>query len=364
MEVKELKAMENPVIQQMSIHNHEQILFCNDNETGLKAIIAVHNTTLGPALGGTRMWKYNNEMEALNDVLRLSRGMTYKAAISGLNLGGGKAVIIGDSKTQKSEALMRRFGRFVDSLGGKYITAEDVGIGTKDMEYVKMETDHVTGIPESMGGSGDPSPVTAYGVYMGMKASAKEMWGNDSLSGKKVLVQGIGHVGENLVKHLVKEGAIVSITDINEERVSAIAKEHKVTIVSGDGIYDLDIDIYAPCALGATLNTDTITRLKCSIVAGAANNQLAEEDTHGKMLLEKGILWAPDFLINAGGLINVYSELQGTNREHALSQATRIYDTTLEIFKTAKKENKTTISAAKLVAEKRILEVGRIKLSY
>jgi leucine dehydrogenase len=364
MQVKEIKAVENPVIQQMGIYNHEQIVFCNDNDTGLKAIIAIHNTTLGPALGGTRMWMYNNELEALNDVLRISRGMTYKAAISGLNLGGGKAVIIGDSKTQKSEALMRRFGRFVDSLGGKYITAEDVGIGTKDMEYVKMETDHVTGIPESMGGSGDPSPVTAFGVYMGMKASAKEVWGNDSLKGKKVLVQGIGHVGENLVKHLCAENAVVYITDINEDRLKQISAQNKCEVVLGDKVYDLDIDIYAPCALGATINDSTIDRLKCSIIAGAANNQLGEEDKHGKILMEKGILWAPDFLINAGGLINVYSELQGYNRESAMNQASKIYDTTLDIFKTAKNDKITTIAAAKANAEKRVKEIGKIKLSY
>ena len=213
------------VHEQMSVFNHEQVVFCNDNETGLKAIIAVHNTVLGPALGGTRMWMYNTEAEALHDVLRLSRGMTYKAAISGLNLGGGKAVIIGDSRKHKNEALMRRFGKFVNSLAGKYITAEDVGIGTKDMEYVRMETRHVTGLPESYGGGGDPSPVTAYGVFMGMKASAKEAYGSDSLTGKRILVQGVGHVGEHLVKHLVQDGAKVFINDINEERLNNLSDE-------------------------------------------------------------------------------------------------------------------------------------------
>lgn len=363
-ELKELSLNENPVISQMGLHNHEQIVFCNDNETGLKAIIAIHNTTLGPALGGTRMWTYSNEMEALNDVLRLSRGMTYKAAISGLNLGGGKAVIIGDSKKHKSESLMRRFGKFVDSLGGKYITAEDVGINTKDMEYVHMETDHVTGLPESMGGGGDPSPVTAYGVYMGMKASAKELWGKDSLEGKKIAVQGIGHVGENLVRHLVKEGARVYINDINEERMIMIAKETGAEVVTGDKIYDVDMDIYAPCALGATVNTANLERLKCSIISGAANNQLADENIHGKAVMEKGILYAPDFLINAGGLINVYSELEGYNRDRALAQAEKIYSTTTEIFRIAKRDNIPTVAAAKAIAEKRISEIGKIKLSY
>lgn len=367
LEVKEQKQSslkDNPVISQMTVNDHEQVVFCNDNETGLKAIIAIHNTVLGPALGGTRMWMYNNEMEALNDVLRLSRGMTYKAAISGLNLGGGKAVIIGDSRKHKTEALMRRFGKFVNSLGGKYITAEDVGIGTKDMEYVNMETDHVTGLPESMGGGGDPSPVTAFGVYMGMKASAKELWGKDSLSGKKVAVQGIGHVGENLVKHLVKEGAKVYINDINEERLAQIAKVTGAEVVMGDKIYDVDMDIYAPCALGATVNTSTLERLKCSIIAGAANNQLEDENIHGKMVLEKGIIYAPDFLINAGGLINVYSELEGYNRERAMNQAEKIYETTADILKTSKKENIPTITAAKAIAEKRIAEIGKVKMSY
>jgi leucine dehydrogenase len=363
-EPKETIQAGGSVIKQMSINNHEQVVFCNDNETGLKAIIAIHNTTLGPALGGTRMWAYNNEAEALNDVLRLSRGMTYKAAISGLNLGGGKAVIIGDSKKIKTEALMRRFGKFVNSLGGKYITAEDVGIGTKDMEYVKMETNHVTGIPESMGGSGDPSPVTAYGVYMGMKASAKFVYGSDSLNGKKVFVQGIGHVGENLVNYLVKEGAKVTMFDIHEEKLIECAKNTGALIYSGKDIFEADMDIYAPCALGATINNDSISKLKCAIIAGAANNQLEDENVHGKMLLDKGIVWAPDFLINAGGLINVYSELHGYNREAAMNNASKIYDLTSSILHTAQTQNITTIAAAKAIAEKRIEDLGKVKLSF
>jgi leucine dehydrogenase len=352
------------VHEQMSVFNHEQVVFCNDNETGLKAIIAVHNTVLGPALGGTRMWMYNTEAEALHDVLRLSRGMTYKAAISGLNLGGGKAVIIGDSRKHKNEALMRRFGKFVNSLAGKYITAEDVGIGTKDMEYVRMETRHVTGLPESYGGGGDPSPVTAYGVFMGMKASAKEAYGSDSLTGKRILVQGVGHVGEHLVKHLVQDGAKVFINDINEERLKEVAKQFSVEVVQGDEGYDLPLDIYAPCALGATVNSNTLNRLNCAIIAGAANNQLEDEMVHGKMVMEKGMIWAPDFLINAGGLINVYSELEGYNRERALGQASKIYDTTLDILKRSKAESIPTIAAAKAIAERRIQQMGNIKLSF
>nr|MBP9070438.1 Glu/Leu/Phe/Val dehydrogenase [Bacteroidia bacterium] len=276
MEIKELSKTDfakNPVIAQMMLNNHEQVVFCNDNATGLKAIIAIHNTVLGPSLGGTRMWNYNNEMEALNDVLRLSRGMTYKSSVAGLNLGGGKAVIIGDAKKVKSEALLRRFGKFVNSLGGKYITAEDVAMSSRDMEIIHMETDHVSGLPENMGGSGDPSPVTAYGVYVSMKASARETWGSDSLSGKKVLVQGIGHVGEVLVSHLTKDGAKVYINDISEERIKAVADKYKAEFIAADKMFDLDIDIYAPCALGATVNDDTLAKLKCKIICGAANNQ-------------------------------------------------------------------------------------------
>jgi len=345
---------EGLVVGKMSIMGHEQVVYCHDTETGLKAIIAIHNTVLGPALGGIRMWNYENEFKALEDVLRLSRGMSFKAAISGLDLGGGKAVIIGDASTQKTEALMRKFGLFVESLDGKYITAEDVGMNTKDMEYVRMETKHVTGIPESMGGSGDPSPVTAYGVYMGMKAAAKYKWGNDNLAGKIVVVQGVGHVGKNLVKHLTEEGAKVIINDINKIRLAELAEEFGATIVMGDAIFDLDMDIYAPCALGATVNPETLSRLRCSVIAGAANNQLEDEVRDGKICTDKGIVYAPDFLINAGGLINVYSEIKGYNREQALEQTRKIYDTTLEILKKAELEDITTHAAALQIAEQRI----------
>tara|TARA_B100001758_G_C18317626_1_gene561409 strand:- start:18 stop:1121 length:1104 start_codon:yes stop_codon:yes gene_type:complete len=343
-----------PLLEDMTTMGHEQVVVCQDKATGLKAIIAIHDTTLGPALGGTRMWNYNNEKDAFQDVLRLSRGMTFKAAISGLDLGGGKAVIIGDSKTDKTKELMRRFGAFVESLSGRYITAEDVGMSTKDMEYVHMETKHVTGIPESMGGSGDPSPVTAFGVYMGMKASAKYRWGSEKLEGKTIVVQGVGHVGENLVKHLIEEGADVIINDINKQKLEQLSKQFGCSIVMGNDIFDLDMDIYAPCALGATVNPETISRLKCDIIAGAANNQLADEKRDGQLCTAKGICYAPDFLINAGGLINVYSELKGYNRNHALSQTREIYNTTLEILKKAEVENTTTYAAALEIAQERI----------
>lgn len=353
-DVQDTQSSENPVVRQMSEMGHEQIVFCQDEETGLKAIIAIHSTALGPALGGTRMWKYNNELEALNDVLRLSRGMTFKASISGLNLGGGKAVIFGDAKTEKTDALMRRFGKFVETLGGNYITAEDVGMTTHDMEMVREETTHVTGIPEFMGGSGDPSPVTAYGVYMGMKASAMYKWGSDDLKGKKIVVQGIGNVGMNLVKHLTEDGAIVTINDISKERLEMVAAKYGATIVEGDAVYDVDMDIYAPCALGASVNDDTLSRLNCEIIAGAANNQLADEVKHGQMVMDKGMIYAPDFLINAGGLINVYSELQGYNREEALAKTKEIYNTTLEILKKSELEGITSHEAARQIAQARV----------
>ncbi|MFB0924659.1 MAG: Glu/Leu/Phe/Val dehydrogenase dimerization domain-containing protein, partial [Vicingaceae bacterium] len=291
--VREISKDEKNPLSQMISMNHEQVLFCQDRETGLKAIIAVHNTALGPALGGTRMWQYENEQDALTDVLRLSRGMTYKNSISGLNLGGGKAVIIGDSYTQKNEALFRRFGKFVESLSGKYITAEDVGISPQDMVWVNKETNYVAGLP---GKSGDPSPVTAYGVYVGMKACAKAQFGSDSLEGKKVGVQGAGHVGQYLIKHLKDEGADIFVTDIHEPSLKEVSEKYGAKIIGLDEIYDLDMDIYAPCALGATVNDDTLNRLKCSIIAGAANNQLKDEAVHGKIVMEKGIIYAPDYM--------------------------------------------------------------------
>jgi leucine dehydrogenase len=344
----------DPVFGQVSFDGHEQVVFCHDKDTGLKAIIGIHNTVLGPALGGTRMWNYTNEWEALNDVLRLSRGMTFKNSISGLNLGGGKAVIIGDAKTQKTPELMRRFGQFVDSLSGKYITAEDVGMETKDMDIVNEVTKHVAGISVERGGSGNPSPVTAYGVFMGMKAAAKYKYGSDNLEGKKVLVQGIGHVGEVLVQYLTESGALVTITDINEDRVNKVWAKYGAKIFTGADLYSADVDVYEPCALGATINDETINRIKASIIAGAANNQLANEAIHGKILKERGILYAPDFLINAGGVINVYSELVKWSNAQVMEKTENIYNTALEIFKLADDKNITTHQAAFSMAQKRI----------
>ncbi|WP_431136028.1 Glu/Leu/Phe/Val family dehydrogenase [Psychroserpens mesophilus] len=350
---KELHKVD-PVFGQLSFDNHEQIVFCNDKDTGLKAIIGIHNTVLGPALGGTRMWNYNNEWEALNDVLRLSRGMTFKSAITGLNLGGGKAVIIGDAKTQKTPELMKKFGEFVHSLSGKYITAEDVGMTTADMDLVREVTPYVTGISESKGGAGNPSPITAYGVFMGMKAAAKFKFGSDILEDKSVFVQGIGHVGEALVEHLVNEGARVTISDINQERLEVVKSKYDVTIYGGQDIYSEEMDIYAPCALGATINDDTIFKLKAKVIAGAANNQLAIEDKHSRQLQERGIVYAPDFLINAGGIINVYAELENYDKQEIIRKTENIYNTTEEILIRAKANNVTTNVAALNIANERI----------
>jgi leucine dehydrogenase len=350
---KELQKMD-PVFGQLSFDNHEQIVFCNDKDTGLKAIIGIHNSVLGPALGGTRMWNYANEWEALNDVLRLSRGMTYKSAITGLNLGGGKAVIIGDAKTKKTPELMQKFGEFVHSLSGRYITAEDVGMVTSDMDLVRDVTPYVTGISESRGGSGNPSPVTAYGVYMGIKAATKYQFGSDNLNGRKILVQGIGHVGETLVEYLTKEGALIQITDINEERLQEVSTKYGANIFRGDDLYSADVDIYAPCALGATINDDTVYKIKAKVIAGAANNQLANENVHGPILQERGIVYAPDFVINAGGIINVYAEIVHYDKAEAMRRTENIYNTTLEIFNHGVLHNLTPQKAAMAIADARI----------
>ncbi|MBK9294033.1 MAG: Glu/Leu/Phe/Val dehydrogenase [Oligoflexia bacterium] len=342
---------------------HEEVVLCTNKEANLKAIIAIHNTTLGPALGGTRMWKYNNDEEALIDVLRLSKGMTYKAAAAGLNLGGGKAVIIGDPKKDKTEALFRAFGRYIETLNGRYFTAEDVGTDVHDMEFINMETRFVTGIDAAHGGSGDPSPFTAHGVYMGIKASIKEKLKVESLKGIRVAVQGIGNVGRHLVEYLTKDKAIVTITDTDNEKLDKVATMFGAKIVAPDEIYSVDCDIFAPCALGAVVNDETINKFKCPIIAGGANNVL-KESRHGEMLKKKGILYAPDFVINAGGLMNVYVELEGYSRERAFNMTKTIYTNLLNVFTTSKNEDITTNIAAERVAEARIAKIGKIKQSH
>jgi leucine dehydrogenase len=360
LEVKKLNVTHTGVLSQMQDMEHEQVVFCHDAASGLKAVIGIHNTVLGPALGGTRMWQYEKDEAAIDDVLRLSRGMTFKAAISGLNLGGGKAVIIGDSRSMKNEALLRRFGKFVNSLGGKYITAEDVGMGTRDMEYIGMETKHVTGLPEYLGGSGDPSPVTAYGVYMGMKAAAKYRWGSDALVGKRVVVQGAGNVGRYLIENLVKEGAKVAVADIFEDRLREVTSQFDVEVIDPGMVFDAPMDIFAPCALGGILNDDTLDRLTCEIVAGGANNQLRDEKSHGLKLMDRNITYAPDFLINSGGLINVYGELRGYDKPIAMKKAEYIYGVTLDILKEANETQQFSGDVAIQFAKRRIAAISAL----
>lgn len=353
------------VFEELAKRDHEQVVFCNDKDSGLRAIIAIHNTRLGPALGGCRMWPYESEEAALKDVLRLSRGMTYKSAAAGLNLGGGKAVIIGDSKTMKSERLFRVFGRFVHSLGGRYITAEDVGTSVSDMEWVRMETDFVTGVRRALGGSGDPSPVTAFGVYQGIRAALQWQNGSDSLEGKTVAIQGLGHVGFNLLQHLIPAGAKIVATDVDKISIKRVQEDYPmVEFVAPEKIYDVPCDVFTPCALGGVVNDETIPRLQCKIVAGSANNVLAEEDRHCLELSQRNILYIPDFVISAGGLINVANEIVGYERKHALRQAGAIYDIVTQILQIAKDENSTTLQAAKTLAERRICDVGNIKNTY
>lgn len=347
----------------MQRYDFEQLLFCHDEASGLKAIIAIHDTTLGPALGGVRMWRYHSEEEAVLDALRLARGMTYKAAAAGLNLGGGKAVIIGDPQREKSEALFRAFGRFVQGLNGRYITAEDVGTTVADMDLIHMETDYVTGISPAFGSSGNPAPVTAYGVYRGMKAAAKLAFGSDSLSGRTVAVQGIGSVAWHLLKHLHEEGASLVVTDINPERVEKAVAEFGAKPVGVQEIFAVDCDIFAPCALGAVLNDETIPLLKAKVIAGSANNQL-QEARHGDLLHQRGVLYVPDYVINAGGLINVADELLGYNRERALKKVEAIYDHVLHLFAIADRESIPSWRAADRMAEERIARIARSRRMF
>tara|TARA_A100001011_G_C14287591_1_gene834560 strand:- start:444 stop:1541 length:1098 start_codon:yes stop_codon:yes gene_type:complete len=352
------------IFEEMVGRNHEQVSYFYDEHTGLKCIISVHNTILGPGLGGCRVWNYNNEQEALIDVLRLSRGMTYKAAIAGLNLGGAKAVILADGNTVKNEAYFRSFGRFVEAMGGRYITAEDVGTSVRDMEWVRSETDYVVGISRSLGGSGDPSVVTAYGVYIGIKACAKEKFNQTDLDGLKIAIQGLGHVGMYLVEYLSKHDVEIYVTDINESLVQQAVSKFDVNPVNTDEILKLNVDILAPCALGAIINDETIPQLNCKVVAGGANNVLKNAKIHGEMLRKRDILYAPDYAINAGGLINVANELEGYNRQRAFDQAEGIYDMLRDIFRRSKNDDITTNEASDLQAEDRIMKMARLKTFY
>ncbi|NJP37621.1 branched-chain amino acid dehydrogenase [Alkalicoccus luteus] len=347
----------------MEEYDYEQVVVCQDKESGLKAIIAIHDTTLGPALGGTRMWTYATEEAAFEDALRLAKGMTYKNAAAGLNLGGGKTVIIGDPKKDKNEAMFRAFGRFIQGLNGRYITAEDVGTTVEDMDLVYSETDYVTGVSPAFGSSGNPSPVTAYGVYVGMKAAAKKAFGTDSLKGKTVAVQGIGNVAYNMCRYLHEEGASLIVTDINQDSVQRAVQEFGATAVDVNDIYDVDADIYSPCALGATINDDTLSRLKAGVIAGAANNQLLE-NRHGDLLQEKGIVYAPDYVINSGGVINVADELLGYNRDRAMKKVETIYDSIEKIFAISERDDIPTYAAANRLAEERIATMRKSRRQF
>lgn len=341
------------IFKKMEQHDYEQLVFCQDKTSGLKAIICIHDTTLGPALGGTRMWNYATEEEAIEDAIRLGRGMTYKNAAAGLNLGGGKTVIIGDPLKDKNEEMFRAFGRFIQGLNGRYITAEDVGTTVADMDLIHEETDFVTGISPAFGSSGNPSPVTAYGCYIGIKAAALEAFGDDSLDGKTVTVQGVGNVAYTLCEHLHQEGAKLIVTDINEEAVARAVKDFGATAVAPNEIYSQQADIFAPCAMGAIINDDTIPQLKVKVVAGSANNQLKEE-RHGDALEAAGIVYAPDFVINSGGVINVADELYGYNNERAMKRVETIYDSITRIFAIAKRDGIPSYQAADRMAEERI----------
>ena len=357
----------------MEKYDYEQLLFCQDENSGLKAIIGIHDTTLGPALGGTRMWTYESEEAAIEDALRLAKGMTYKNAAAGLNLGGGKTVIIGDPRKDKNEEMFRAFGRFIQGLNGRYITAEDVGTTVADMDLIHEETDYVTGISPAFGSSGNPSPVTAYGVYRGMKAAAKEAFGTDSLEGKTIAVQGVGNVAFTLCRHLHEEGAKLIVTDINKEAVQRAVEEFGAKAVDINDIYSVDCDIFAPCALGAVINDETIPQIKAKVIAGAANNQL-KDTAHGDTIHEMGIVYAPDYVINAGGVINVADELYGYNRERAMKKVEQVYNNVERVIDIAKRDGIPTYLAADRMAEERIernrksrsqfLQNGKHILSY
>ena len=351
------------IMDYMERYDYEQLVICTDKGVGLRAIIAIHDTTLGPALGGVRMWPYESEEAAITDALRLARGMTYKAAVAGLNLGGGKAVVIGDPAKDKSEALFWALGRFVESLNGRYIATEDVGITVEDVELIATQTSHVTGLSPYLGSSGDPSPATAVGVHRGIRACAQEVYGSESLNGKRIAIQGVGKVGYRLAKHLQAEEAVLVVTDMNERLAARVKEEFGATVVAPPEIYDVECDIFSPCALGAIINDDTIPRLKCKIVAGAANNQLAEE-RHGDELHQRGILYAPDYVINGGGLINLSFELTRYDAEAAMERVAAIHDTIAQVIAVAKAQGISTAKAADKLADDRIAAARRVKNMY
>jgi len=349
---------------QMQKEGHEQVVFCHDRASGLKLVIAIHDTTLGPALGGCRMWPYANEEAAVTDALRLSKGMTYKSAAAGMNHGGGKCVIWGNPATDKSEELFRALGRFIGGLRGRMVTGTDVGTVPDDFVWAHAETDFLVALPEAYGGSGDSSVITAFGVWRGMKAAAREVWQEDSLKGRHIAVQGLGKVGAKLVDHLAEEGCRLTVTDVNPDYANRVKDKYpQVALVAAEEIYGVDCDIFSPCALGAIINDQTLPRLRCRVVAGSANNQLAEP-RHGEALQERGILYCPDYVINSGGLIQVADELMGYNHERAFKKAAAIYDQLRQIFSIAREQGTSTLRAADLLAERRIARLGAVGRIY
>ena len=345
-------------VEYMQENGHCELAVWTDTETGLKAFIAIHDLTLGPALGGTRIWPHATDEDAIMDVLRLARAMTYKSAAAGLNLGGGKGLILADPRKDKTEALLRSYGRFVDSMGGRYVTTEDVGANAQDMEWISRETKHVVGLSEELGGSGNPARVTGFGVYQAMRACAEATWGSDSLEGRTVAMQGFGNVASSLAVHVKEAGAKLVVTDINKAAIAKAEAMGVAAIVEPDAIFDVECDIFAPCALGGSLNSGTIPRLRSAVVCGAANNQLAD-DHCAELLRKRGILYAPDFIGNAGGVINVYFELGRTyDRDAAMEKTAHIYDTMGRVIATSNREDITTAEAANRIAEER-LEAAR-----
>ncbi len=339
---------------------HEQVLYCRNDDVGLRAIISVHSTALGPALGGTRLYDYATEADALRDVLRLSRGMTYKAAVAGLDLGGGKAVIIGDTSI-KSEALFRAFGRHVQSLGGRYITAEDINTNVEDMNHIRRETKHVTGVGAHVGGSGDPSPITAWGVFNGIRACLEVTYGSADVAGRTIAIQGYGNVGRHLARYAHEAGARLLVADINAKNVALAVEQFGATPLEGEAFFSADCDVIAPCAIGGIVNQRTIQQLRAPIVAGGANNVLANEVRDAEALAERNICYAPDYVINAGGLISVNAELNGWGAGKAMDDASNIYNTVKRVLHKANAESITTIAASNRIAEERIEAVARLK---
>ncbi len=358
---KEIQKMN--IFELMSEHDYEQVIYFSDNETGLKGITVIHNTVLGPSLGGVRLWNYESEQEALKDCLRLARGMTYKSACAGLNLGGGKTVLIGDANTVKSEAYFRAFGRYINGMGGRYITAEDVNTSTKDMNYINMETDYVVGLE---GKSGNPSPFTALGAFYGIKATLKHKFNDDDLCNYTFAIQGVGQTGFNLAKLLVEHKAKkIYFTEINQRNINRVKEAlPSLEFVKAEDYFDLDVDVLVPCALGGVLNDETIPKIKAKVIAGTSNNVLLDEKKHSTMIKERNILIAPDFVINAGGVINVYHELIGYNKDAATAEVKLIYDRLLEIYAIADAQEITTLQAAKVFAKNRINSIKNVKVKY